>query len=493
MQTNRLLFFFLAVLPLSSIATLVCPLYGFDTLPFAALNILLAIICLFLSIRLVRVFRTTLGRLSGEVIQIETALSSGIRGLSRTVAEVGEGSETQRFRLIDTVDAMEHIVGRVREVTQSVRAASEQAAGSREKVQAGAGKLHDTVNDIQHVKEATLALQAAMRVLDEKTRNIHSVIGVISSVANQTNILALNAAIEAARAGEAGRGCTVVAGEVRKLAERTMSATREVNEVLVDIQQAANQNMQAVSSATDIIVRSSEHATMVGETMTQIVADIDVTANQFYGIEKATEDQLENSARTNTALDDIATVAAQTADQMQHFTEQLVHISENMEKLDCVVRGIATGNQSVDARDMRLMEWTPNLETGIPLIDNQHRMLCSYINTLNRAVRQGTIGEIGKEIVANLKAYTVSHFSTEERYFSRTEYPDTERHKQTHRNFVDKVDSVEKQLNAGNIQVGDDLLEFLKDWLLNHILIADHQYAPFVKALLQDQAHPRAT
>jgi hemerythrin-like metal-binding protein len=415
------------------------------------------------------------------------ALAGDIRGLSRMVAEVGNGAEIQRFRLNETAEAMDQIVGSVREVTANVRLASEQAEGSRAKARSGARELREAVDDIERVKGVTLDLCKAMGEMEEKTRNIHSVMGVISEVADQTNLLALNAAIEAARAGEAGRGFAVVADEVRKLAEKTMLATSEVHQVLTGIQENASSNRQSVTEAAEAIVRSAERSSRAGGVMDQIVGELEATAVRFSSIAKATEEQMAGSARTNEALEGISAVAADTADQMQRFTTQLVRISENKEEVEDILRTLVPGGNPAAADGFRLVPWTPDLEIGIELIDNQHKMLCSYINALHRAVRQGTVGATGRDIVDNLKGYTVSHFSTEEHYFSRSAYPDTEKHTQIHRKFVDKVISVEAQLAAGQIHVGNELLDFLKDWLLTHIRVTDHQYGPFVKAFLEKE------
>ncbi|MDR1489006.1 MAG: bacteriohemerythrin [Desulfovibrio sp.] len=426
-----------------------------------------------------------------QTIKACSDLNRDICGLSSMVAAVGENSELQRFSLNETSEAMEQIVGSVDAVTRSVNIAAEQAEASRSKAQTGAQELREAVRDIEKVKLMALSLRDAMGQMDAKTHNISSVMGVISEVADQTNLLALNAAIEAARAGEAGRGFAVVADEVRKLAEKTMLATTEVRNVVGDIQEAAAGNKEEVSTATDGIVHCAELASLAGGSMDQIVSDMDLTAVQFETVGKATQEQLESSARTKSALEQVAEVASKTADQVQTFTAQLVRITDNMEILESVARAFASGDLSESGNRMRLIEWTPDLGIGIELIDNQHKMLCAYINTLYRALRDGRFELVGSDIVTSLKGYTVSHFSTEEQYFSHTKYPQAAEHTQIHKKFVEKVTAVDAQLATGNFHVGDDLLEFLKNWLLNHIRVTDHQYAPFVKALMEANASKR--
>jgi hemerythrin-like metal-binding protein len=423
--------------------------------------------------------------------RILAPLAKGIRALSCMVAQVGEGAEDQRFNLKDTAEAMEKITGSVREVGQSIHIASDKAGESRTKVLAGTQQLSEAVKDIVHVKDITLSLRDAMVQMDEKTHNIHRVMGVISEVADQTNLLALNAAIEAARAGEAGRGFAVVADEVRKLAEKTMQATAEVHQAVGDIQDTANSNKRVVSEAADIIVRSAEKANAAGNTIGLIVADVDAVVQQFDSIVREVEEEENYSARTSEALGRISQVAGSTADQMQRFTANLVQISNDMETMDDLL--LAARQGAPVGQHSSLITWTPDLNTGITLIDDQHKMLCVYINSLHRALEQRVIGEFGKDLIANLKCYTVSHFNTEEKYFSRSGYPDTAQHKQVHKKFVEKIGESERQFAADQTHVGAELLEFLKSWLLNHIRVTDHQYVPFVKSLLDKEQGARAS
>jgi methyl-accepting chemotaxis protein len=430
-----------------------------------------------------------LAAVAGRTANTYGTLSADMRALSSLVANVGEGAETQRFRLSDISGEMAGIANSAGDAARAVHIASEQADASRGKASDCARDLRGAVEDIEHVKSVTLDLQAAMRRMEAQTRGISSVMGVIGEVADQTNLLALNAAIEAARAGEAGRGFAVVADEVRKLAEKTMGATTEVRQALGGIQESAAGNMRAVTDAAGLIVNSAARASAAGGTMDAIVADMKEAAAQLDAVVRAVGAVTEGSARTNNALGDVSGAAADTADSVQRFTAYMVRVASEMEQLEYISDTLKRGDAEAAAGPARIMNWTRDLDTGIELIDSQHKMLCAYINTLYRAV-EGKRGQDIAGIVADLGQYAVSHFGTEEYYFSRTGYPDTEKHRRIHKNFVDKVADVERRLGAGG-EVGDDLLEFLKNWLLNHIRITDHQYAPFVKTLVERERSAR--
>ncbi|MDR1126008.1 MAG: bacteriohemerythrin [Deltaproteobacteria bacterium] len=434
---------------------------------------------------------------SGKARNVSNSLAKEMRRLSCMVAEVGSGMEMQRFRLCDTAEAMEQIVGSMLDISRNVSMASEGAQQSREKASTGAMEVRAAITEIEAVKVTTLALQTAMNILEEKADNISQVMTVINEVADQTNLLALNAAIEAARAGEAGRGFSVVADEVRKLAEKTMLATKEVENAVMDIQQAAQENMAAGAKAAGSIVLSAERASRAGQFMDQITQEMNGAAERMSSIAEATEQQSASSTRTNHALDEVSHVANSTVEQMQQFTAELVQISGEMEELDIITLALATGDLAQAGQDTKLVMWTPELATGIEIIDSQHKMLCTYINSLYRAMRQNQEDAVLMDIVANLKAYTVSHFSTEEHYFAASKYPDENKHKKVHQDFVAKVLETENKLKRGEARVSSELLEFLKDWLITHIQKTDHLYVPYVKRHLatlrrQDSGGDRA-
>lgn len=419
--------------------------------------------------------------ISTQAINISNELSSEIRQLSGMISAVGEGIESQKFNLQATSEAMEAITGSVAEISANASAVSDDAQKSKNMTQTGQTEVNNAVKSIETVSATTVALKDAMQLLGEKSQNIGSVMAVINEVADQTNLLALNAAIEAARAGDAGKGFAVVANEVRKLAEKTMQATGEIEGVVRDIQESAQNSIKAVETAAEHAGEGAERAARAGELMDMVMDGMDKAALGLENIATSTHEQVNSTERTNTALENVSQVAMRTAEEAQHFTSKLVSIQGRLEELEVIAYDIEGGELKTTAQGSRLVEWEADLETGIRLIDSQHKMLCAYINTLFRASKRKNSESIVMDVVNSLKEYAANHFSTEEHFFKHSAYPETEKHMEIHKAFVGKVAEVEAQIKQGQLKVGDDLLNFLKDWLLNHIRVTDHQYVPFVK------------
>jgi len=130
---------------------------------------------------------------------------------------------------------------------------------------------------------------------------------------------------------------------------------------------------------------------------------------------------------------------------------------------------------------MALFEWKDSFSVGIDSIDEDHRGLINIINELFDAISHGMAKERIFSDLAKLIDYTKTHFKREETFFEKTNYPLLEEHKQQHDAFIKKINDLQNDFEKGNQTISVELLKFLTDWLVNHILSSDRKYKEHFK------------
>jgi hemerythrin len=128
---------------------------------------------------------------------------------------------------------------------------------------------------------------------------------------------------------------------------------------------------------------------------------------------------------------------------------------------------------------MALFLWKEEYTVDIKQIDDQHKQLVEMINELHSAMLSGKGREALGETFTGLVEYTKTHFSTEETLMSQHGYPELKAHRESHDEFTNKVTAMYNDFTEGNILISIELMNFLKDWLINHIARVDKKYAPF--------------
>ena len=265
-----------------------------------------------------------------ELTDIVGAVTSASGELSSQVELSSNGASEQAARLAGAATAMEQMNVTVIEVSRNAAKAAQTTEEAMSRAGEGARVVAEAVAGITRVKEQALALKSDMDVLGQQAVGIGHVLSVISDIADQTNLLALNAAIEAARAGEAGRGFAVVADEVRKLAEKTMTATKEVDEAIAGIQAGAKKNIGNVDRAAEAIEDATELAKRSGQSLDAIVGLIQDAADQVRAIATASEEQSATSEEINRTVDDINRISAATSDAMRQSAEAIEELARQI-------------------------------------------------------------------------------------------------------------------------------------------------------------------
>jgi hemerythrin len=128
-----------------------------------------------------------------------------------------------------------------------------------------------------------------------------------------------------------------------------------------------------------------------------------------------------------------------------------------------------------------LVEWNDKLSLNIKEIDDQHKTLVKIINELHQAMIDRKSAQALGDIINGLIGYTKTHFSCEEKYFLKFDYKEAVAHKLAHKRFVEKVAAFKADFTAGKIMLSMEIMSFLKDWLVDHIMGTDKKYAPLFK------------
>ena len=279
----------------------------------------------------------TIRTVAEKAKDISTRVYDSIGNLTSQVDTVNGGVDVQRERMIETATAITQMNSTVVDVAHNASNAAELANDSKERAEEGAVGVRQAVGSIEIIQNSILELKESMLLLGNQTDSISRVMEVINDIADQTNLLALNAAIEAARAGEAGKGFAVVADEVRKLAEKTMLATRDVGQAVTQIQTQAHTNIEAVESTASEITASTEAANAAGQSMAKIVSMTYDTAQQITSIATASEEQATVSEQIEYAVNAVTGVAEETADGMARASGELAEISALTAQLDSLL------------------------------------------------------------------------------------------------------------------------------------------------------------
>ncbi len=314
----------------------VAPLQDLDKKLIGAFMVMNDITAIKENERAITAQRDTIAETAKEANEISNQLSSAADELSAQVEESRKGAEVQQQRASETAAAMEQMNSTVMEVARNAGEASENARSTKEKAIEGQELVSEVVKAIKVLEQNSEKLKSSMEELGLRTESISKVMNVITDIADQTNLLALNAAIEAARAGEAGRGFAVVADEVRKLAEKTMDATKEVGEAITSIQQSTRTNVRVTETAVESVVESTALAARSGDALDEIVRMVEASANQIEEIAAAAEQQSSSSEQISRATEEINVISAESAEttvQSAMAISEVAKLAANIKEL----------------------------------------------------------------------------------------------------------------------------------------------------------------
>ena len=394
-----------------------------------------------------------------RVASAASDLTSVQSNLYDNVVTVNESLSSVTKEVYDLQHTSEHV--------KSICDDSQKAAESCLSKTSQAGSAMETnILKMQQIQETVDTIVATMGDFVIYSNDIKQSIGNITDIADQTNLLALNAAIEAARAGESGRGFAVVADEVRKLAEKTTSFTAEIEKVVDKLHSRTSE----ISSQVNVNAEQVKEAIGITMDAGAIVIDIREETNGMLDITKKI---------VNAMVDQNEGIATITKSIEKVYEENGVALNRTLESqklgnnLDNIATEMKDNSKDYSAGEGQFMTFTSALSVGYNAIDEQHIRWIELINAVYNSLASGSSKEKLGMVLKDLVDYTVWHFGFENKMMNTYDYPEKDSHMKLHRDFIAEIKKLEERYESGEDIMGVNVLEFLKNWLSDHITKRD--------------------
>lgn len=271
-----------------------------------------------------------------HVARSSTDVSSAATTLDNAAEQMATGVEEAAAQVNSVATASEEMSTTSSEIAQNCVMAAKSSEKANSAAIAGEEIINETVNVMQRINERVKESARIIKQLGTRSDQIGEVVGLINDIADQTNLLALNAAIEAARAGEHGRGFAVVADEVRKLAERTTEATKEIGDTIQAMQAETKEAVSSMEEGVREVEIGSVEAGKSGDALNDILKQINAATVEINQIAVASEQQTATTNEIATNIQQISEVMHDTSKRIQDnasASSQLAGLAKDLQKL----------------------------------------------------------------------------------------------------------------------------------------------------------------
>jgi methyl-accepting chemotaxis protein len=275
-----------------------------------------------ISARLVDVTSDT----EAQLVQV-SATSDAIDQVTGAIEQVSRGAQEQATAVERAVSVTDRIGGEIARVTESVEIGAQATRHAVKTARGGAETIDSTLRQMDIIKASTRRVQQKVDLMGERSQQVGSILATIEGIADQTNLLALNAAIEAARAGENGRGFAVVAEEVRKLAEQSARATKEIAGLIAGIRQTVAETVEAIDAEVQEVEVGATHSSEAASALVGIVETVDAIQERMAEISRATREIGGATSQLSEAMATVSAVVEENIAATQEIAGRAVEVS----------------------------------------------------------------------------------------------------------------------------------------------------------------------
>lgn len=259
-----------------------------------------------------------------------------------SISEVAQGTEQQVSAVNEASALIQQMSAGIQQVAANANVVAETSDKTAAATQNGSKLVEMAVNQMDSIEKTVSRSAQVVAKLGERSKEIGQIVDTIAGIAGQTNLLALNAAIEAARAGEQGRGFAVVAEEVRKLAEQSQDAAKQIATLIGEIQGDTNQAVVTMNDGTREVKVGTEVVSNAGEAFQEIMTSIQLTSAQVREISAAIQQMASGSQQIMSSIKAVDKISKETLGQTQVVTTATEEQSASMEEISSFSQSLAT-------------------------------------------------------------------------------------------------------------------------------------------------------
>ncbi|KIH77767.1 Methyl-accepting chemotaxis protein [Geoalkalibacter ferrihydriticus] len=277
------------------------------------------------------------GRLIHNVKEAVLQLSSASNEIMAITSQQSSGASQQAAAVHQATSTAEEFAATARQVAENAKRVEGLAEDAVKAGHRGKAAVDDAGEGMDLLRDQVQQIAEAMLELGENSQKIGGIVDLIDEISDQTNLLALNAAIEAAGAGEAGRRFSIVAGEVKRLADRTADATRQINGLIEQIQKSTNATIVQTEEGTKKLDNANRRVARIAESLDKIIAGIDETTTAARDIKVSTQHQFSASEQMTETISEVRDVASQVATSAEETAHSVAELNELAERLKQLV------------------------------------------------------------------------------------------------------------------------------------------------------------